>query len=178
MDGVISELLTEEQRKKVSLGEEAIDRKGIFRRFRIEDQTLFDALFIEGLLERPQHEAAHCFSDTLERSGMYPASLNLDPIVHTPSHCVGDLLGSKWLAFSRAFRFVVKRCGDGPADRLMKEMNLSHRWREWGRKRFPVVKGVVSDPLWALADYYGCREGGDPRRMIRLKLEKKEGAGT
>ena len=178
MDGLISDLLTEEQRKKVALAEEALDRRGVFRRYRVEDQTIFDALFIQDLIERPQHEAAHCFSSALEKSGMYPASLVIDAVVRTPSHCVGDLLGSRWLAFGRAFRFVVKRCGEDQAERLMREMAFSYRWRDWGRKRFNAVVEVVADPLWALADFYGCREDRDPRKLIRLELEKKEGAGT
>ena len=163
---------------QVSLAEEALDRKGIFRRFRVQDQTIFDALFLSGLIKRPQHEAAHCFSSTLEKSGMYPASLNIDAVVRTPSHCVGDLLGSRWLAFGRAFRFVVKKCGEDQANRLMREMEFAYRWREWGRKRFGPVSEVVQGPLWALSDYYGCVERTDPRKLIRMKLKKKEGAGT
>jgi len=178
MDGLISELLTGEQRKKVALVEEALDRRGIFRRFRVEDQTLFDALFVAGLLERSQQEAAHCFSAALEKSGVYPASLNLDAVVRTPSHCVGDVLGSRWLAFSRAFRFIVRDCGEEPADHLMRVMAYTHRWRDFGRKIFPRIVDVVSDPLWSLADYYHCREATDPRKMIRVQMKKKEGADT
>ena len=178
MDGILSELLTEEQRKKFRLVEEALDRKGIFRRFRVEDQSIFDALFVASLIERPQHEAARCFSDTLEKSGVYPASLNIDVVVRTPSHCVGDMLGSKWLAYSRAFRFVVKHAGEEGADHLMRVMVRAYSWREFGRKGFEEIASVVSQPLWALADYYQCRNARDPRRVAKSSPKKKAGVGT
>tara|TARA_B100000586_G_scaffold250167_1_gene208526 strand:+ start:5084 stop:5620 length:537 start_codon:yes stop_codon:yes gene_type:complete len=178
MDGTLSELLTEEQRKKFRLVEEALDRRGIFRRFRVEDQSIFDALFVAKLIERPQHEAARCFSDILEKSGVYPASLNIDVVVRTPSHCVGDMLGSKWLTYSRAFRFMVKHAGEEGADNLMRVMAHAYCWRSLGRRDFKEIAALVSKPLWTLADYFRCRGLRDPRKVARSFPKKKAGEDT
>ena len=54
-NGLTSNLLTEEQREKVSLCEERLDSRGIFTRFRVEDQTVFDAFLLSDLIDH--HEA-------------------------------------------------------------------------------------------------------------------------
>ena len=42
-------LLTPEQRERKSIVEERIDEKGLIIRYRVDDQTIFDKMFIKSL---------------------------------------------------------------------------------------------------------------------------------
>ena len=67
---LISEILmTPEQREKFSLSEESVDIKGCIKKLKVSDQTIFDVLFIEFMIEQPHHEAAVLFMEDVSKSG-------------------------------------------------------------------------------------------------------------
>ena len=173
--GLISNSLTEEQRRKFRIEEERMDRRGVVRRLRVSDQTIFDALFVAEIIGRPQHEAADCFMETIEKTGCYPSSVSeFDATSRTPAYAVGDALGSRWMAFSRVYRYLETSCGVPDAEYLMKVMPDVYGWRERiGKKRLSRVGKRVAAPLQALADYYDCSEQ-DPRAVVRMLISRSK----
>jgi len=165
-------LLTKEQRENRSISEEAMDRRGWIVRYRVDDQTLFDVMFIEELIDRGQHEAGHCFLTAVEKSGAYPASCSLEAGFGAPVYQVGDLIGERRMAFGSAYRFVVRECGDESASSLMTVMgNIFKTSREYGfcGKKLKKISSSVSSPLRALARFYRTDHRQDPRSIVRRR---------
>lgn len=173
--GLISNSLTPEQRAKFRIEEERLDRHGVVRRLRVADQTIFDALFVAEIIERPQHEAADCFMETIEKTGCYPSSIyEFESTSRTPAYAVGDAMSLRWMAFSKVYRYLEQSCGKSASKYLMKVMRDVYGWRERvGKKRLPEVGERVSAPLRALADYYDCAEH-DPRLIIRVLISRNK----
>jgi len=173
--GLISNSLTPEQRAKFRIEEERMDRRGVVRRLRVADQTIFDALFVAEIIKRTQHEAADCFMETVERTGCYPCSVSeFESTSRTPAYAVGDAMSLRWMAFSKVYRYLEESCGTSASKYLMKIMRDVYGWREKvGRKRLPEVGERVSAPLLALADYYDCAEQ-DPRLIIRVLISRNK----
>lgn len=172
--GLLSNSLTPEQRRKFRLEEEKMDRRGVVRRYRVSDQTIFDALLVDEFIAQPQHEAADCFMETMERTGCYPSSISeFEATSRTPAYAVGGAMGQRWMAFSRAYRFLERASGKTAAKYMMKIMSDVYGWRETvGINRLSEVGERVSAPLLALAEYYGCARE-DPRMLVRVLLNQK-----
>ena len=172
--GLLSNSLTPEQKKKFLLEEERMDRRGVVRRYRVSDQTIFDALLVEEIIIQAQHEAADCFMETMERTGCYPSSIsNFEATSRTPAYAVGGAMGQRWLAFSRAYRFLEKASGVSDAKYLMKVMCDVYGWRERvGKEHLPLVGERLAGALTALVDYYDCSRE-DPRILVRVLLNQK-----
>jgi hypothetical protein len=172
--GLISTSLTKEQRKKFKIEEEILDRRGVIRRFRVADQTIFDALLCAEIIVRNQHEAAEHFMETVEKTGCYPSSISVfESTSNLPSYAVGRALSQRWLAFSGVYEYLNKCCGKRSANYMIKMMDNLYSWRErFGTKDLVKVGERVSKPLEVLAEYYNCVEK-DPRTIIRTLTSKQ-----
>jgi len=165
-------LLTKEQREKRSISEEAMDRRGWIVRYRVDDQTLFDLMFIKELIDRGQHEAGHCFLTAVEKSGAYPASCSLEAGNGAAAYQVGDLIGEKRMAFGSAYRFVLRECGEWSASALMAVMeNIFKTSKEYGLcgSKLKKISESVSIPLRVLSRFYRTDHRQDPRSVVRRR---------
>jgi hypothetical protein len=161
------ELLTPEQRKKVSIVGEALDTKGIVRIFKVKDQTIFDYLYMLDMIDTAQHEAAHRYLEALEKSGVYISSVDIEAVSNTPSYMVGEKLADRWLAFSMANRFVIRECGEAGADALIRISDDPYSKPE-SKHRLELIVRAISEPLKELARFYQCKKS-DPRKKANGK---------
>jgi len=171
MDSMIFDLLTEEQREKFTLIKEDEDLRGVIQRNRIQDQTVFDSMLIDYLIESPQHEAAHEFMDATSRSGMGTRSPSLDPGNATPAYAVAAQMGQRRMAFSVGYRAMVDSAGKDPADlTLFCVNNIYYFDRARGQHQIGKLAKAISKALWALAKCYGISARRDPRRILRAQV--------
>jgi len=167
-------LLTREQREKKRVVEERIDQKGVVIRYRVEDQTIFDKMLVEDLIDRPQHEAGHRFLSVVEISGAFPASCSLDSHGYTPSYQVGDIIGEKRMAFGSAYRAVVFDCGEGHADQFVHIVGKLYRDVDLKNKSIMRrLSRIVYRPLVSLSKYFRTTAKKDPRNLISEKREAR-----
>tara|TARA_Y100000310_G_scaffold336520_1_gene421308 strand:+ start:1838 stop:2368 length:531 start_codon:yes stop_codon:yes gene_type:complete len=174
---MISEMLSPEQRSRASIVVEDVDIKGVIQRHRVENQTIFDEMLLLFYIEQPQHEAAHSFLDVIARSGMMIRSPNLEGCSHTPAYAVGDLMGQRHMAFSSAFRLVVRECGQEPADRLLRVANNVYLYPGSKKEMKAPLRRIsksIYDPLWVLAKHYRTDGRRDPRRILRSQVMMRE----
>ncbi|HHZ81652.1 MAG TPA: hypothetical protein EYN64_02855 [Flavobacteriales bacterium] len=176
-NGLTSNLLTKEQREKVSLCEERLDSRGIFTRFRVEDQTVFDAFLLSDLIDRHEHDGLVLFVDDVERSGASPASCSLEPSTYrTASYKVGDKVSARWMGFSYVYRFLDREGLGVEANYLLKLLPIMYDWRakldQLGLKR---VCAKIRPVIGPLSSFYGCR-AGDGGPLAVIKSGKRKGA--
>ena len=172
-DGTIFDVLSPERKSKSSVVLEDLDQKGLVRRVRIDDQNIFDALLVAGIISRSDHEGSVLFLDDLERSGVFIQSVDINKASHTPSYKVGDAVSSRWLAFSSAYRWMCQEVGDDAANDLMRSIPIIHNWKTAvGKNGLEIVGERVKLGLESLARYYRCSGRRDPRDII---LKKNEG---
>jgi len=154
----------------MSTSEEPVDQKGLVKRKRVVDQTIFDMLLIKGFIELPEHEAAHRFMDALGRSGSSIESL--DPSVFGESRAPrmdrGASAADKRMIFSSAFRAMYEACDEHTVKAVM---NWSHAPYKYPQKEEDLkhISSIMLAGLRALARYYGCSTR-DPRRVIRSQV--------
>ena len=166
--GLISNLLTEEQRKKVGLKEERLDSRGLFTRFRVEDQTIFDAFLLHDLINRFEHDGLVCFVTDVEKSGAFPSGQNMESVSKTASYKVGDRVSARWMSFSYVYRFLDRKGRRREADIILGLIPMMHDWRmRFGKKRMGIVCGEIRPALEPISHFYGCRPRRDPREIIR-----------
>lgn len=167
-------LLTDEQKEKRSIVEEAMDRRGWIVRYRVNDQTIFDVMFIQDHIDRPQHEAGHCFLTVIEKSGAYPASCSLEPSSGAPVYQVGNLIGERRMAFGSAYRFMQRECGDDDASYLMSLMSNVFKTSDdrFKGSRLKRIAKAITSPLNSLSRFYRTEDKQDPRVVIRQKLKR------
>lgn len=103
--GTLNDGLNEEQSSKKNVVIESEDQSGKVKRQRVSDQTLFDVMFIDGLIGINHHESSHKFIDDLARSGTSIPSMDL-----SKQRFSGKISGSssaeKRMIFSSAFRSI------------------------------------------------------------------------
>ena len=169
--GLISNLLTEEQRKKVGLTEDRLDSRGIFTRFRVEDQTVFDAFLLMDLIDRHEHDGLVCFLRDVERGGTSPASANLEPGTGgTVSHKVGDRTSARWMAFSYVYRNLDRQGVRAEVDAILQIIPSMYSWRDrWDAKGVKRLCASVRPAIPHIAKFYGCSPRSDPRTVILSK---------
>jgi hypothetical protein len=171
--GLISNLLSEEQRGKVALKEERLDSRGIFTRFRVEDQTIFDAFLLHDLIDRFEHDGLICFVADVEKSGAFPSGINMESTGKTASYKVGDRVSARWMSFSYVYRFLERKGKRREADIILSLIPSMHDWRKrFGKRRIGTVCQEIKPALAAIAVFYGCRPGADPRELIRRGNKK------
>ena len=155
--------------------DEPVDQKGLVKRKRVVDQTIFAALLMYELIELPEHEAAHRFMDALQKSGSSIPSIDPETFGEnrTPRADRGDSIADKRMIFSAAFRFMYEEC-DEPTVKAV--MNWAHSPYMFPKdpKTLEATRNVVIAGLRALSRYYGCSTR-DPRRIIRSRVYQSEG---
>ena len=102
-NGTLNDGLNEYQLVKKSVKVENNTVSGSVKRHRVSDQTVFDKMFIEGLLKIHHHEAAHMFIDDLARSGSSVPSVDLTKI-NVSTGTKGSSVAEKRMIFSNSFR--------------------------------------------------------------------------
>tara|TARA_R110000851_G_scaffold36477_2_gene95102 strand:- start:347 stop:922 length:576 start_codon:yes stop_codon:yes gene_type:complete len=175
---LISEMMmTPEQRAKFSLTPEAIDLKGYVRRLKVTDQNIFDVLFIEYLIEQPQHEAACLFMEDVYKSGACIASPSLDgDQVRQPMGATANRIAEKRMTFSAPYRFMLGKCGEEQSSWVMKFIEVAHVFPRTGDDRQDYAKQVadlIRSPLIALSKFYGTSGKRDPRRIIASQMMRR-----
>lgn len=168
---LISEILVnQEQRDKFSYTHEAVDFKGYIHKVKVSDQTIFDVMLVDFLIEQPQHEAAILFMEDISRSGIYISSPGLEPdAVHQPAKKAANHMAERRMSFSAPYRRVVDDCGPKRASVLMRFMESAHRFpREADeRKEFSRIAARLTLPaLKSLSRFYKTDNYRDPRRVI------------
>ncbi len=168
---LISEILVnEEQRDKFSYTQEAVDIKGHISRLKVSDQTIFDVMLVDFLIEQPQHEAAVLFMEDISRSGIYISSPGLEPdSIHQPAKKAANHMAERRMSFSAPYRRVVDDCGPKRASVLMKFMDSAHRFpkSKEERKEFSRIAARLTLPaLKSLSRFYKTDNYRDPRRVI------------
>jgi len=159
--------LTDEQILKRAIGVEDVDQRGLVKRHRALDQTLFDKMFILELINQTQHEAAHLFMDAISKSGATVRSANLDVEVFTAHRDVGNMIGERRMAFSSAYRRLVEDCGNEDANRLVGFFSGLHS-SLLDKAKAPGIALWVRPCLNALARFYGCEGIQDARIVLRM----------
>jgi len=171
--------LTDEQIKKRAIGVENVDYNGLVKRHRVLGQTIFDMLFLQELISQSQHEAAHLFMDSMANSGANIPSANLETEVFTAPKDIGNIIGERRMAFSSAYRFVVRECGDDRASKMMKTFENVYTYTADASVREEIAM-EISPALDALASFYGVAIVDDPRDLVRLMVgarKRKRGRG-
>jgi hypothetical protein len=168
----LTDFLTEEQIKKRAIISEDVDMKGLVRRHRVADQTMFDMMFLLELIRQPHHEAIHLFLDALSISGTSCKSCNLDSEVHTAAHTVGNALGERRMAFSKAYRSLVGDVGEDMSSLLLKYSGDVYNYPE-KKKSLESISKYFKPALDSLSSYYGTEGRVDPRRVLRRQLGGK-----
>lgn len=171
-------LMNESQRKKFVLVEDEIDYKGIIHLNRVENQTIFDVMFVRGFIKQPQHEAVFCFIDVLSKSGAYPSGVNLDEVSHMPAHAVGDQIALRRLAFSAPYRSMVEKCEEREVGYLMAVMDNVFCFPRKGPEEYDFARRLsrlIQNPLWALATHYRVVSKRDPRDIIAMQFAGRLG---
>lgn len=168
---LISEILmTPEQREKFSLSEESVDIKGYIKKLKVSDQTIFDVLFIEFMIEQPHHEAAVLFMEDVSKSGIYVSSPSLDSDgSHQPARKAANHMAERRMCFSSPYRWVVNDCGERRASVLMKFIDSAHTFPRTKpeKKEFAEVAAKLLLPcLESLSHFYKTNMFRDPRRVI------------
>lgn len=154
----------------MSTTDEPVDQKGLVKRKRVIDQTIFDALLIKGYIELPEHEAVHKFIDAVGRSGS--AIQSLDPSTFNESRAPrmdrGESAANKRMIFSAAFRSMHESCDESTTKLVM---HWCHSPYSYPKKdsELKALGAMMLPGLRALARHYGCSTR-DPRRVIRSQV--------
>ena len=173
MSGRLFDLLTEERKQHSLVAAEDLDDRGLVQRLRVQDQSVFDAMFVHEHISRSQYEGSTLFLSDLERSGVFPSSVDVRKAAHTPSHKVGDATSVRWMAFSSAYRFACESGGYDSANALMRIIPQTYSWgMTLGIPMLSAVALRVRGALGSLAVFYGCEELEDPRDIIRSRKNK------
>jgi len=168
---LISEiLLNEDQRNKHNLVSESITYSGYVSLFKITDQTIFDVMFIEMLIEQPQHQSSIMFMEDMSRAGGTIPSANLESDGnHAPTHKSANRLAERRMAFSAPYRHILKECGEIASQALLRCIDNAHRLPPKGPQRLSLaerVAEIVKKPLASAARFYGVDRVRDPRRIL------------
>tara|TARA_R110002051_G_scaffold234297_4_gene295861 strand:+ start:1169 stop:1606 length:438 start_codon:yes stop_codon:yes gene_type:complete len=139
----------------------------VFTRFRVEDQTIFDAFLLRELISRFEHDGLVCFVADVEKSGAFPSGQNLESVSRTASYKVGDRVSARWMSFSYVYRFLDRKGRKGEADIILSLIPDMHNWRSrFGKKRIGVVCEAIRPALEPISHFYGCRPRSDPREIV------------
>lgn len=173
----MTEFLTEEQIKRRAIVSEDVDLRGLVKRHRVADQTIFDMMFLMELISQGHHEAAHLFLNAFATAGAACKSCSLDADFHTAAHVIGSAMGEKRMAFSSAYRHVVDSVGDGVASHLIKYFNCVYEYPD-DRSILKSVADFLKPGLDALSEHYGTQWRVDPRRVIKRQLPRVKQKGS
>jgi len=170
MTSISEILLNDEQRSKRELVNESLSYSGHVSLFKIADQTIFDVMFIEMMIEQPQHQSAILLMEDLSRAGATIPSVSLENDGnHAPTHKSAGRLAERRMAFSAPYRHVLKECGEIASQALLRCIDNAHRLPPKGPERLSLaerVAQVVRKPLESAARFYKIDRMRDPRRIL------------
>jgi len=109
---ILVESGTEEYRNKKKIRLERIDSRGIFRRARVVDQTVFDRLFIQEKITRQQFSAAEMYLEMMGIAGCFLRSPSMKGSEKVTGRDVGGNISAKIMVISRA-RDSLRGAGEG-----------------------------------------------------------------
>jgi hypothetical protein len=163
-DGLNNEQLSE---KNVSI--EDIDQKGLVKRQKVNDQTVFDHMFVCGEIEMSHHEAVHLFIEDLNKSGTSIKSVDVKAFGGSPFHKKGDAIAEKRMIFSDAFRAMIEAADDTDVKSIMA---YCHRPYEFSKKddHVAALAKTMRVGLNALAKHYKVHSHRDPRLILRAQV--------
>jgi len=167
---ISTESPSKEQTSKRGFVSEDVDIKGLVRRNRVVDQTIFDAMLLMEMIDQSHHEAAHLFLDLLVKSGAMTSGINPDPGIRSPAYAIGNLMGDRRMAFSEPYRKVVSDCGDDDASMMMDIFGGTiYSYPESMEELGGLAKSMTCC-LSSLSSYFGTSGVRDPRRVIRRQI--------
>ena len=170
---------TDEQIKKKMIVVENVDVRGVVKRHRVYDQTIFDAMFLRDLIKQSHHEASHYYMDAITRSGASAKGANMDGGPRPPGHSSGGSIAERRMAFSSAYRHMVDKVGEEVANDLTSCFNRVHDIPD--EDDMSSLAMHLVDALDALSDFYGTNGRLDPRAILRRQAgimgSRKVGSG-
>ena len=110
---MILESGTDEYRSKKKVEIERIDHRGIFRRARVTDQTVFDRLFIEEKITREQFSAAEMYLELMGIAGCFLRSPSMEGTERTSGRDIAGSMASKIMVIAKA-RDRLRKAGSEP----------------------------------------------------------------
>mgnify|MGYP003645997313 CR=1 FL=1 len=156
---------TDEQIKKKMIVVENVDIKGVVKRHRVYDQTIFDAMFVRDFIKPSHHEASHCYMDAMLKSGASAKGANLDGGPKPTGRSSSDAMSERRMIFSAAYRHLVDKVGELKANHLTKCFSRVHMIP--GEDILLEISVELIDSLDALSDFYGTSGKLDPRDILR-----------
>lgn len=166
---ISSEAPPDSQVMKRAVMSEDLDVRGVAKRYRIIDQTIFDVLFLAELITAAQYEAAHLFLECLIQSGATTQGVNLEPGIRVTGIDISNSMSDRRMAFSSSFRAVVSSCGRESADFMMRCFIEIYSYPDFDKSE---IAERLAPCLHSLAAYFGT-DGRDPRSIIRRGFNRK-----
>lgn len=154
---------------------ESVDQKGFVKRGRVIDQTVFDQMFMKELITLGQHESAHRFSEALSQSGTSIPSIDIERLADFTDvksiKASAESAADRRMIFSKAYRFMLGRCGDESDAGLKLFMYYCHNlYSLLEDAPIEIQVKLISKPMNALSDFYGSSGSRDPRMIIRSQV--------
>tara|TARA_R110001583_G_scaffold182357_2_gene340105 strand:- start:8692 stop:9258 length:567 start_codon:yes stop_codon:yes gene_type:complete len=170
---------TDEQIKKKMIVVENVDVRGVVKRHRVYDQTIFDAMFLRGLIKQSHQEASHYYMDAITRSGGSAKGANLDGGPKPAGHAAGGSMAERRMAFSSAYRHIVDKVGEVKANDLTSCFSRVHQIPD--DEEMAKLASSLEGALDAISDFYGTNGRLDPRDILRrqagVMASRKSGTG-
>ena len=148
---------------------EDVDIRGLVKRHRVADQTLFDAMLLMEMIDQSHHEAAHLFLDALTQSGAVLNGMDPEPGIRAPAYSVGNSMADRRMAFSGPFRKMVDDCGDEVASYTMSLYSRIYDYRDT-ISDIGYAAEMARPCLVSLASHYGVNGRRDPRKIVRRQV--------
>ena len=165
-----SELPLREQLAKRGFVSEDVDLRGLVKRHRVVDQTVFDAMFLLEMIDQSHHEAAHLFLGDLIDSGALAGGCDYSgSSTPPPAHAVAGSMADRRMAFSAPFRLMVEKSSEDEADRFVRMFDDMYNYPKM-KSELSGLAESVTPCLSALVEHYGVRNRRDPRRIVRRQL--------
>ena len=166
---VLSQVPKKEQLSKRGFLSEDVDIKGLVKRNRVVDQTIFDAMFLMEMIGQSHHEAAHLFLEDLIRSGATTSGFSLESSSNSPAYAVANSIADRRMAFSSSYRRVVNDCGEDSASRMMMIYGIVYEYPT-SKKALASIADELLCCLESLSGFFGTRGSLDPRKVVRRQI--------
>lgn len=165
-----SELPLKEQLSKRGFVSEDVDLRGLVKRHRVVDQTVFDAMFLLEMIDQSHHEAAHLFLGDLIDSGALVSGWNYSGSSSpSPAHAIAGAMADRRMAFSAPFRHMVEGSSGDQADLFVRVFDDMYDYPKL-KSDLTKLSSKLMPQLSSLVDYYGIRKRRDPRKIVRRQL--------
>ena len=167
--GHLNDGLNESQLNKKDVSIEDVDQKGMVKRQRVNDQTIFDYMFINEMIGLDHHEAVHLFINDLSKSGTDIKSADMTSFSGVPFHKKGDALAERRMIFSGAFRRMIESCRESDVKFIMRYCHSPYTFKA-NNKSISKLALSMKPCLSALSRYYQVSHHRDPRSILRSQV--------